>query len=68
MHNTDYISLYIINKYFFYKMYVTYYIFFYSLYFFIFLCLIVFSWRKNYFSIELLTLIIYILISFIFIF
>lgn len=68
MHNTDYINFYIINKYLFYKLYATYYIYFYALYTFVFMCLVIFSWRKNYFSIELITLIIYILISLLFIF
>lgn len=68
LHNTDYINLYIINKYFFYKIYAVYYIYFYALYTFVFMCLVIFSWRKNYFSIELIILIIYILVSLVFIF
>ncbi len=68
LHNTDYINLYILNKHLFYKLYATYYIYFYAFYTFIFMCLLIFSWRKNYFTIELIILTVCILVSLVFIF
>lgn len=50
------------------SLYQSYFIYFYSLYLFVFLSLIIFSWRKNYFIFYTNTLMVYIFVGLCFIF
>jgi hypothetical protein len=50
------------------SLYQSYFIYFYSLYLFVFLCLIIFSWRRNYFIVYLNVLMVYIFVGLCFIF